>query len=342
MKEQIILGVVLVLMGSLLNGSFAVPMKRGTSWRWENIWLVYAAVAMVLLPWILALVTVPHLFQVYHAVSWHVLLLVVIFGFASGTGSMLFGLGIARLGMALGFAIILGISSSLGSLLPMAIWHPERLLSREGYALFGGTLLVIVGIVFCAIAGKRRERETSGEVQAGGHSQVAVGLVICVVSGILSAMFNFSFLFGKDLQLCALALGASSTASSNVIWTVALPSGFLANAGYCVYLLQKNKSWGVFFDAKTSGKDWMGGALMGLLWFGSAALYGMGAIWLGALGGIIGWPIYMAMIIVTANLWGAITGEWAKASRGSIAYACSGMAVLMLAIYVVSLAAKPA
>ena len=47
------------------------------------------------------------------------------------------------------------------------------------------------------------------------------------------------------------------------------------------------------------------------------------------------------MIIITANLWGAITGEWAKASRRSFAYSWVGMGVLLAAIYVISLASAP-
>lgn len=342
MNEQIPLGVALVLVGSILNGSFAVPMKRASSWRWENIWLVYSVVGMILLPWILALVTIPQLVEVYHSASWRALLLVLIFGFASGTGSMLFGLGITRLGLALGFAIILGISASLGSLLPMAFLHSERLLSREGYALFGGTLLVILGIVFCAIAGQRRERETTAQTPSKNRSSLALGLIICIASGTLSAMFNFAFISGKELQDNALSLGAHPTMTAYTIWSLALTAGFIANAGYCVYLLQKNRSWSLYFDGQASIKDWLGGALMALLWFSSTAFYGMGAAWLGALGAIIGWPIFMAMIIVTANLWGVITGEWKKASRTAIAYACSGIGVLLIAIYVISLAAKPA
>jgi len=342
MKEQISVGLALVLVGSLLNGSFAVPMKRASAWRWENIWLVYSVVGMILLPWMVALGSIPHLMAIYHGASWHALLMVLIFGFAAGTGSMLFGLGIARLGLALGFALILGICASLGSLLPMALLHPERLLSRQGYALFGGTLLVILGIVFCSIAGQRRERETTGHTQAKGRSRLAVGLTICIASGILSAMLNFAFVFGKELQSSALSHGASPSASANTIWALALTMGFMANGGYCVYLLRKNRSWGAYFNAQASYKDWLGSILMGLLWFGSVVFYGMGAVRMGTLGGILGWPIYMAMIIVIANLWGVITGEWAKASRGSFAYACSGISVLLLAIYVISLAAKPA
>ena len=340
MSEHIGLGVGLVLFGGMLNGSFALPMKRMPAWRWENTWLVYSVVAMLLGPWLLAIATVPRLAEVYHRASGHSFLLVLLFGLASGTGSMLFGLGIARLGLALGFAIILGISASLGSLLPLAILHPDQALSRPGYILMAGTLLVIVGIVFYAIAGRRREREAAPSGQDAPRSAFGVGLVICIFSGILSAMFNFSFLYGKEFQDLTLSLGGSARVSANPIWALALTAMFVANGGYSIYLLQKNRSWQVFSAPGITAGYWVGGILMGALWFGSAAFYGMGAAALGSLGGIIGWPVYMAMIIITANLWGAITGEWAKASRRSFAYSWVGMGVLLAAIYVMSLASR--
>ena len=340
MSEHVGLGVALVLFGGMLNGSFALPMKRMPAWRWENTWLVYSVVAMLLAPWLFATATVPQLAEVYRRASGHSFLLVLLFGLASGTGSMLFGLGITRLGLALGFAIILGIAASLGSLLPLAILHPDQVLSRAGYFLMAGTLLVVLGIVFYAIAGRRREQEAVPSARDAPRSGFGVGLVICIFSGILSAMFNFSFLHGKEFQDLTLSLGGSARFSANPIWALALTSMFVANGGYSVYLLQKNHSWKVFSAPGITAGYWVGGILMGALWFGSAAFYGMGAATLGSLGGIIGWPVYMAMIIITANLWGAITGEWAQASRRSFAYSWVGMGVLLAAIYVISLASR--
>jgi L-rhamnose-H+ transport protein len=338
MSENVGLGVALVSLGGMLNGSFALPMKRMPGWRWENTWLVFSVVAMLVAPWLFATTTVPCLAEVYHRASGHAFLLVLLFGLGSGTGSMLFGLGITRLGLALGFAIILGISASLGSLLPLATLHPNQVLSRPGHFLMAGTLLVVLGIVFYAIAGHRREREAVLSPQDARRTGFAVGLVICIFSGILSATLNLAFLYGKEFQDLTLSLGGSARVSAIPIWALALTSMFIANGGYTIYLLQKNHSWRTFSAPGITASYWVGGILMGALWFGSVAFYGMGAAALGSLGGIIGWPVYMAMIIITANLWGAITGEWAKASRRSFAYSWVGMGVLLAAIYVISLA----
>jgi L-rhamnose-H+ transport protein len=75
---------------------------------------------------------------------------------------------------------------------------------------------------------------------------------------------------------------------------------------------------------------------MGLLWFGGTVLYGMGAASLGALGGIVGWPIFMTIDIIGALFWGAVSGEWRGASRRALVYNWTGVGVLLVAIAVIS------
>ena len=160
MNKGQFMGVAWVLLGGILNGSFFVPVKRMKAWSWENTWLAYSIVAMVALPWALAFATVPNLGDTYHQSSWRTLFEVAIFGLGWGVGSTFFGLGVARVGMALGYAVVLGITASFGSLLPLVVLHPDRLLTKPGIALLAGTALVMVGLALLAVAGRRRERET--------------------------------------------------------------------------------------------------------------------------------------------------------------------------------------
>lgn len=328
-------GLALVVLGGLLQGSFAAPMKRIRGWRWENTWLIYCISGLIVIPWIIAAVTVPHLSSVYQESSWPALGKVTIFGFGWGVGATLFGLGISRVGLALGFAVILGITSTFGSLLPLLILHPDQLPSRQGLALVAGTLVMIVGLIFLGVAGRHRERETGGTAGAprGGFG---VGLVICIISGVLSPMLNFAFLFGSELKERALAAGASLAMSSNPIWSLAVTTGFVANAVYCIYLLQTNHTWRAFSASGTPGY-WLGSSLMGLLWFGGIVVYGMGAVALGSLGGIVGWPVFMAINISAGYFWGVATGEWKGASRRSFSYSWIGIIILLVSIYVISL-----
>jgi L-rhamnose-H+ transport protein len=328
-------GIAGVLLGGFLNGSWVLPMKRLPKWRWENTWLAFSVLGLVVIPWVVALATVPQLGEAIRVTSGPTLAKVLLFGFGWGVGNILFGLGVSRLGLAVGYAIILGLIAPIGTFLPLVVLHPERLWTRQGFALTVGTLLVLAGIFFCALAGRRREQETQAlapMVQAG----FMVGLVICIASGILSPMLNFAFVFGEEFQRRALEGGAQASMAANGIWAFTLTAGFVANGGYALYLLAKNRTWQFFSTAQAPRGYWLGAGLMGILLFGSFMAYGAGATALGPLGGIVGWPLFMSMSLITSNLWGALTGEWAGASRRSYGYSLVGIGLLIVAITVIS------
>jgi L-rhamnose-H+ transport protein len=235
--------------------------------------------------------------------------------------------------MALGFALILGITASFGSLLPLAILHPEQLVARRGLALIAGTAVMVLGLVLLALAGRTREHDLG--VSSGVRSGFTIGLVICILSGIFSSMMNFSFVFGDELRLRALRSGASNAMAANPIWALTVTGGFVANFLYCIYLLNKNRTWSVFGEGNPSAY-WPLGISMGLLWFGGTVIYGAGAATLGSLGAIVGWPIFMTIDIIAALFWGAISGEWKGASRRAMVYNWMGVAVLLVAIALIS------
>jgi L-rhamnose-H+ transport protein len=324
-----------VLLGGVFQGSFALPMKRMLRWRWENTWLIYSAAGMVALPWLLVAATVPHPPDILRLTPRAILAAVMLFGFGWGVGSTLFGLGIDRVGIGLGFAVILGITASLGSLLPLIVLSPQRVFTSQGYRLMTGLVVVLGGIVLCSIAGAERERKTA-QVKPAARSDFWPGLALCVASGVCSPMLNFSFVFGNHLRDLTLKLGARPQMASNLVWALALSAGFLANGGYCVYLLRKNRTWGLFGRERAPAVYWPGGLLMGFLWFAGIVVYGVGAAGLGALGGIVGWPLFMAMIIITANLWGVLSGEWKGSPPTTYVYSWSGITLLLLAIAIIS------
>src|SRR5260221_4013198 len=113
------------------------------------------------------------------------------------------------------------------------------------------TALVICGLALLSVAGRKREQETKPQGTTVAYRGFALGLLICILSGVFSAMLNFSFTFGKELQDRSVSLGATANASANPIWSLALSAGFLANAGYCAYLLNRNRSWHLFSSPGT-------------------------------------------------------------------------------------------
>jgi len=323
----------IVTLAGILNGSFAAPMKRMTAWQWENSWLLFALSGLIIFPWIINFATVPNVAQVYSRASAPTLIKVIVFGLLWGLGATLFGLGISRVGLALGFALILGITASFGSLLPLAILHPEQLLAKRGLALMAGTVVMVIGLYFLAVAGRTRERDLG--TSSGPRSGFTTGLVICIFSGIFSSMLNFGFVFGDELRVRALAAGASTAMAGNPIWALTVTAGFVANFIYCVYLLNKNHTWKLFREGNPA-TYWPLGLTTGGLWFGGIVFFGMGAVALGSLGGIVGWPIFMTLDILTGLFWGAMSGEWKGASRRAISFCWTGVAILLFAIAIIS------
>ena len=53
---------------------------------------------------------------------------------------------------------------------------------------------------------------------------------------------------------------------------------------------------------------------MGVMWMGGIGLYGVGARSLGPLGPSLGWAMLMASMVLAANVFGLLTGEWIQAA----------------------------
>lgn len=334
--EPPVLGLLTVVFGGLFHGSFALPMKKlERVWAWENIWLIYSVAGLVILPPLLAMLTVPGLGEIYRQASPGMLWLVALFGLGWGTGSVLFGQAISRIGMALGFAIILGITSSVGSLLPLVIFDPGVIGTARGKTLLASIAIAVLGIILCSMAGAQRDRDAHSKGTPPENKFVS-GLVVSILSGILSPMLNIGFVFGQPLQAAGAAHGAGASFAANTIWAPALLGGFLANAGYSIYLLNKNRSWALYRGAKASPAAWAGASLMGLLWFGGLSIYGMGAAAMGQLGAVVGWPAFMSTVILTANFLGFVAGEWKHAGPRAKRLEWSAIAVLILSIVVAS------
>src|SRR5580692_9780211 len=65
MGMQTKLGVLLAMFGGIMVGNCMVPLNYLRRWRWENAWIVFSLVALILIPWTLAFLRVPNLPAVY-------------------------------------------------------------------------------------------------------------------------------------------------------------------------------------------------------------------------------------------------------------------------------------
>lgn len=335
MENGVLTGLALTVVGGVMQGSFTLPMKFTSRWAWENTWLAYATIGLLILPAGIAAWTVPHLMEVYQRSDFHTLLVAMACGVCWGAGSVLFGLAVSRIGMALTFALVVGLTAAMGSLAPLVLLHSEEIGTAKGRTILAGLVMILLGLCLCARAGKLKEvaTQTQNPDLPVTQRSFGTGLVLCLISGLLSSMLNVSFAFGGEIAQRAIELGATVENASNAIWVLAVSSGYFVNAGYCFYLLFKNRSWTQFSRPGTSSY-WLYSAVMGGLWMFGISAYGMGAARVGQLGPVIGWPLFMAAIIITANLWSVFTGEWKGSGKKSLRM-IDGILVLTSAIFVI-------
>ena len=314
-----------VVAGGVLQGGFMLPMKWTKRWAWENTWLVFACTAYLLCPWLLILTTTPQAFDVYRMSGAGPILLVLLFGLGWGLGALTFGLGVDLLGLALGFAIILGIAACAGALVPLWV-SSSPISSTKLLMTIVALLLMLGGVAFCSLAGRWKEKQSAVQRRSYGK-----GVLLCAVSGLLSACGNLGFAFGQPIVDRAQAAGVAPDLASNVVWALLTVALFLCNAGYAIRLLFRNRT-GAKFGQPGTRSYFILGILMGVMWMGGFVFYGAGARRLGRLGPSLGWAILMSAMVLTANVLGVITGEWKGAPPTATRTLCLGLALLLFAI----------
>jgi len=336
-SSWVVWGVALAVLSGVMNGTFTLPMRFLGRWSWENVWALFILVSCILMPAAMAVATVSQLGQALAAAPLRPVLIAVGAGFAWGFGAIMFGQGVSALGIAMGNTLVLAISASLGSFLPILVLAPQRLTEPQGRAIMLGTAIGIAGIVLCGYAGLRRERSQKSQqasVRGGMVGQARpfwVGLLLCTGSGLLSAVFNIGYSSAQGVVESARHLGNSAFAGSNVVWVLMLSSGAVANLLFCGYLFRKNRSWSKYGEPEAAPLYGLA-ILMGLLWGGSIFVYGAAAPRLGQLGPAIGWPLSLVVGLLVANLCGLATGEWKFSAAADRAWMMAGLAVLLLAI----------
>lgn len=338
MSEHFSLGMGVILLSGLFNGAFPLPMKSIRNWKWENTWLVFSVAAVLLLPWILALLFVPHLAQVYRRASPRSIEYPALFGFLWGIAQVTFGLGIDAVGMAIAIAVVSGLGSLFGSLVPLLVLNPESLFQPRGIFLLIALPVLLIGLFLYGKAGRLRERDllTSSSRIADVSRNFASGLAICIFTGIFTSNFNLGFAFSNDLQRVAMAMGATPARATYAVWALVFGAGFLPNLIYCAYLLSRNHTWRLYWGRQSAGNIGLSLAMAGL-WGAGVFGYGIGATVVGRYGTSIGFTLFMASSILSSNILGIWSGEWKATETLTRRTLTAGLIVILISVLVLNL-----
>ena len=327
MTNSALAGVFLVISAGAFSGTALLPMKYTGGWKFENTWLLYSICAYLLSPWIVAIVTVPHLADVYASAGTTPCVWTAVFGFGWGLAVVLNGIGVALVGLSLASAILMGSSVAIGSLMPLVIRDPHQLATSAGIAIAALDLVMLAGVLLCAWAGELRGRSAAA---SGTRAITTRGILICFAAGLLSTLFNIVLAYGEVISKQAVAHGANTLNSANAVWSLAVSAGALPSIVWCAARLSRNHEWNFFRAASLRNSALC--VSMALLWITGTIIYGAATGVLGPLGTVVGWPIYMSGIILVSSFWGWLTGEWRGVSGAPATCMLAGICVQIIAI----------
>jgi L-rhamnose-H+ transport protein len=305
------------------------PQRKTVGWSWQTYWMLQALVCWLLLPVIGAWLTIPHLSQVLHEAPRDAMVKSFGLGIAYGVGATAFGIAIRWVGFSLTYAISVGISCVLGTLLPPLV-HGTLLdtLSKGGSGwIIGGIGIGTAGIALCGVAGRLKEKDLvrgkdlvpgRGRMQDNhpepGVFSLAIGLPLCLLAGFLSAVYGFALDQGQPIADVAARYGAGNY-QGNVIYIFSNGGAFLSTAVYCLYLHNRQKTFGQYRVLEVARKasalpvNFSMGFLTGLLWYCQFFFYGLGHTHMGNYK-FTSWAIHMIMLVLFSSLVGLAVKEW--------------------------------
>ena len=240
---EIIIGLIIIAIGSFCQSSSYVPIKKVKEWSWESFWLIQGVFAWLVFPLLGALLGIPQggsLFDLWGAGGAP---MSIFYGILWGVGGLTFGLSMRYLGVALGQSIALGTCAGFGTLFP-AIFAGTNLFEGNGLILLLGVCITLSGIAIIGYAGSLRAKNMSEEEKRAAVKDFALtkGLLVALLAGVMSACFALGLDAGTPIKEAALAGGVEGLyAGLPVIFLVTL-GGFLTNAVYCLKQNIANKT----------------------------------------------------------------------------------------------------
>ena len=172
---QLIIGIFYHMVGASSATLCYTPQKGIKNWSWQTFWVAQALVCWLVLPFVIAWLTIPDLSAVLKEAPSDAMIKSFLLGMAYGVGGTAFGYSIRHLGYSLTYAIAVGISCVLGTLLPPLVNGTLMgILQGQGSGyLFTGIFSGAIGIAFCGVAGRGKEKDLNGmEAQVEGPAHL--------------------------------------------------------------------------------------------------------------------------------------------------------------------------
>jgi L-rhamnose-H+ transport protein len=241
--------------------------------------------------------------------------------------------------MSLGMAMVLGLTTAFGTLIPPIFMGEFDALvgSVSGQFTLAGVFVCLIGIFFTGWAGVSKEKEQSAKEKKKyiKDFNFKKGLLVAVFSGIMSACFAFAIQAGAPIADLSIEHGTEELWKNSSVLVVIMSGGFITNAGLCVFMNIRNHSLGDYINAKGASLrvNYLFCAIAGITGFMEFMFYGMGTTKMGE-NDFVSFSIHLAFVIVFSTMWGLITHEWKGSSRRTMKLIFVGILILMFSTVV--------
>ena len=339
---EILLGLLIIAIGSFGQSSSYVPIKKVKSWAWESFWIVQGIFAWLVFPFLGALLGVPQGMGLFELLGSGGALKSIVYGVLWGVGGLTFGLSMRYLGVALGQSISLGTCAGFGTLLP-AIFAGTNLFRGEGLILLVGVCITLAGIAVIGYAGSLRSKNMTEEEKKAAIKDFALtkGLLVALLAGVMSACFALGLDAGAPIKEAALSNGVKPLFAGLPVILLVTFGGFLTNAAYCIQQNVKNHTGGDYFSVSGSVlvNNLLFCALAGVLWYSQFFGLEMGKSFLADSPLLLAfsWSILMSLNVTFSNVWGILLKEWKGCDRKTITVLVVGFVILVFSVFAPSL-----
>jgi L-rhamnose-H+ transport protein len=369
------LGVIYHWIGGFASATNFIPFRGIRRWSWEIYWLIQGFAAWIVAPLVLAFIFVPHLVSILREAPASSIHYAFLWGVLWGIGGITFGLAIRYLGLALGYAIALGLCTAFGTLIPPIYDGSIHTIFHEtsGQVILAGVAICLIAVAINGAAGLSKEREVTPEEKAeAGETDYnfGKGIAVAIFAGIMSSFFAFGLKAGAPIGAIAkrelLAHNRLDLWQNLPILIVVLWGGFLTNFIWSAILILKNNSIRQFAGepgnnpmraTRASGQTLVDFDPLDPSTYDRLSPRTLTSNYvLASLAGVIwyfqfffysmgqtkmgkydfsSWTLHMASIILFATLWGLALKEWRGTSRRTKTLVATGLFLLITSTIVV-------
>lgn len=344
----IISALALTLLAGLINGSFAAPTKYMTDWKEENIWFYFSFWGFLVLPWLTLFLLSPAQLNFMMYLPANVLLYTIIGGLVWGVGQLTCSLAFGLIGLGLTQIINISMGTAGAALIPL-LWRKGLLFSTYGMIQGIGIIIFVIAVVIGVKAGSDRDKnknsnssENSKDVSSGIQTGKAfLGVLCAVIAGVGSVFQGVSYAYANPIiSDVTIKYGMSNLAASLATWVVVFTAAWIPYVIYFFVLCIKRKTVGVIFKSGRLKNYVYLFVVMAFGYWGSVVFFSRASSLIGGdLAPTIAWPLFMIFIILAANFWGWISGEWKNAGMKAITKIWFSIALFIVAIIVFSCSA---